>query len=312
MLIFALTSHTTQGVEGRAIWTPSRHTAAPDLDPGLVASLQPLLGDVPQFVGVVPSVYVGAIQSQSNFPCWMREAAGAVSRRASAPAVLALLGGEYSGRIRGLFGGDTNGPVRGLKVPTVLMGVWMGEGGEPIEAAVSEALDRVNAACRGGLIPHRVMAAGQGVTVFEETRDTLYGRLALDERAASTVYKGWLILCSNLGVLSRLIERSAAASAAPEGETTPWWQLLNGSRSTAFGWVDLDSAGQTVKEGLAAWSLLLMSQEASGSAAQRQRLAVARAWADTFRPLGHGALFVRSSESGIELQFRMGSVPLRR
>lgn len=308
---FALSEHGTGGTEGRIAGNLDLPPATPVARTNVV-ELERMLGDAPEAIVILPPAYLQAALNAARPPLWTRVAvsildAGPRSGDESG-AFVALLGGAYSGRIKGLFGGKDSGPVRGLKVPAVLVGVRVGAGREAeTHEAVEKVVDRMNVAFQWGLVPHRVAAGGRIAVALDETRGNAYGQLELDERVAYAVWNGWLIVCSNMGTLTKLLDR---AWVSEDGRAQPqprWAREYLAHPARAFGWVNFDSAGTTIRDGLAVYSLVLMARDGAGTIDQRRNLALAGAWAETCRPLKVGSLRLEPGKEIAALRFKLGN-----
>jgi hypothetical protein len=272
-------------------------------------AVERVIGDWPQLVWVFPPVYLAAGALSATPSVWAGVVTGLLASspagEGSPPCFLAMFGDEYSGRIRGLFGGDTNGPVKGLKIPAFVVGIPL-RGGQDADPAVLAAVDRLNVACQWGLIPHRVAAGGYAATALDETRRCWYGGLGLDERAGYAIRGEWLLICSNMGTLTKLLERMQWGSGAVPPTESRWRRELASRPSTACGWMDLERAGKTLGDGVAACSLLLLIEDAPNTLRRRQTLAVVRAWCEGLRALDTCSLWLRPEGERATLEFRIG------
>ena len=284
----------------------------PPLTRASVTNLERTLGDSPQAVCVMPTSSLRAFLPTFGPAAWIGAVTGLLESSelgsGSSQAFVALLGDSYSGRIKSMFSVATNSPVRGLKVPTLIVGVRVEGDAGKAQAAILSALDRLNAANRWGLIPHPVALNDETVTVLDDTVNSIYGKLALEERVAYVLHGGWLFLCSNEATLAKLLAEAAGRSGrGQEEEGRTWAAGIETHPAVMYAWVDLDASGKTLKDALAAYSLMLLVKDAGGSLRTRQNLSEARAWFETFRPLKTCQLWCVPARDGTSIAFQVGA-----
>ena len=121
----------------------------------------------------------------------------------SAVACCALLGGDYSGRLKGFVKKEQQWLLRkGLKVPAVVVMVPVRDI-DSVEPMVGWILDRLNQRYHLGLITHPLDVRGHQVYAIEATGDNQYAQFGRNERIAYTMVDNWLVLCSNAKSLQR-------------------------------------------------------------------------------------------------------------
>jgi hypothetical protein len=197
---------------------------------------------------------------------------------------LALLGGEFSGRLQG------------IKIPTLLAALDLGTSNAL--SAGTLYLDRINARTRWGLVPHVEEIPPYTVIVCEGTSDNLYASLDSDEQVAFTSAGSWLLVGSNLRGLTNLITAAAGEENAKMEQVA--------TNAALSGWVDLEEGGKAVRMAIAAYTLKLMFSDPEGSKATRARMNEVKAWIDALSPLKVLRFSLAEGDRGPRLDFQAG------
>lgn len=254
--------------------------------------LDALLGDTPQGLVLLSSDLVLPLLESADQPAWLRLFGEILRREKAGVVMLGLLGDEFSGRLKG------------LKLPTLLAGLPV-EQESRTSAWMLEALDRLNAQYRWGLVPREVAAGTGRLTILEGTSTNVLASLPPTERPAYAVRGGWLLLASNAQGLSKLVDRFDQYPAAPP-KAPPWSVDLLNQPVPACAWLDLARAGKTLRLALSTWSLKLLLEDPRATQQTRQRLNEARAWVDSLMPLQVARLWLRSDGQRMEITFQLG------
>ncbi len=159
----------------------------------------------------------------------------------------------------------------GIKVPTLMVATDVSS--ETSGAArVEYMLDDLNSRHRWGLITRPLRCENRTVqAVMSTTADTTYSRWPLSDQAAYFFAGRWMVLASNVGSLTNLLQRPEPAQ-------------VRMSDSLFSGRVDLNRGAKMLKLALSAWSLKLAFQDPEGTQEQRRRLNEVKAWMDTLTP----------------------------
>jgi hypothetical protein len=256
--------------------------AAPLLCPtGHVAALARLLGNAPDLLCLCPATYLSLADGLPVPPAWvrlLRELLAEGERGPEGQLFAAVLDAQHAGRIRGPLGSSLTPFIQGIKVPTVLAGWRSDMRGDAMEQRLSAALDRMNRTHRTGLIPHPIAIPPYTVIAIEETRDSFYGRFEREERVACLLADGWVVICSNLRALRKLLEETR------DGSLPDWAAQITGQSSEAALWANPAALSQTLRDAAAATILALYVRDAAGTVGTRKQLALTKAWLEGLRP----------------------------
>ncbi|HOW97158.1 MAG TPA: hypothetical protein P5567_01465 [Kiritimatiellia bacterium] len=262
---------------------------APRLKAG---GLDRLLGDLPQGLALLSPSLVLPYMEQPKRAAWMRLMAEIIRLEKAGVVALALLGDDYSGRLKG------------IKLPTLVGALPVGKS-ELVSAWLREALDRLNARYRWGLVPREV-AAGRGrMTIIEATSTNFLAGLPPSECPAYMLRDGWLLLASNSEGLEKLADRF---DALPTNRPPPvsWMRDLDNEPAPVYVWLDLARAGKTLRMALSTYSLKLLLEDPGGSQETRQKLNEAKAWVDSLMPLSRARFWMRSDGTRMEVSYKLG------
>lgn len=293
-LSYALTSLEGNSVAGRMSgnWGLGIATSALQVSDSGLTKLGRILGDAPDAFVIAPFTYVEPFLSGRNAPDGMK-AAGQILRAGTPEggfAFVCLLGRGYSGRILG------------LKVPTVMFGIEIEDGDKALDM-VAEALDKLNAQYGWALIPRRVETSGRPAIVLDSSRAGIYSSLSSRQRAVFAVEEGWLVFSSNMEALNKLLVRSQRSAAVAQG----LWRAKEVQDASAYAWLDLESMGQSLRNAIAVYSLILMVQNDKSSVETRRSLEYIKGLIDSAQPLKTCFFWLGFEGSEFEVRFKLGA-----
>jgi hypothetical protein len=293
-LRFGITACDTNALSG---WVKTR--AIPPDKTGILAAvaatngLKQIIRDVPEALVILPTDRVVSLIENDAKPGYLTIVARILKREAADNGLsfACLLGTDFSGRILG------------IKIPAILAGVEVKDGNKALDAVV-EALDKVNAKYGGSLIPKTVEVDGCPMIAVESTRSGIYQSMKSEERAAFTTRGRWLIFCSNMASLKKLI--STEQMQTPKA--AEWEREIHSREATAYAWVDLESTGKALQDVLAVLSLMTIVRPNSEEVAQqRKTLDSIKAVVGAASALKTGWFWLGSDGNETELQFRLGN-----
>ena len=199
-----------------------------------------------------------------------------------------------------MFGGDLSGRLLGLKVPSLVAGVCV-KNEANVMAKVPATIDTLNALYRGGMIPRREDISGHPVVALDSTQSGIYGSIAATDKPAVTARDRWFMIASSMGTLTNALCGSGTADA----------KWLKGRSvvgpCSCYAWINIQSAGQAIKNAIAAYTLVLIAQNSEGTGEMRQKLGMVRTWIDVLTPLKEGELWLSFADSEFELRFKFGA-----
>ena len=207
--------------------------------------------------------------------------------------MVALMGGEYSGR------------VKGLKLPGIVTAFQMENPGRVLRNA-QQAVDQLNAAYKWGLIAGRYPVGRETIYVIESTADTPYALLNSSECVAFTVIDNWFLMAGSAGTLGKLVTRYNKSEARIEARAGRWQKEFHPDLCAGFGWMDLMDGGKVIRNAIAAYSLKLMIEDASKSQKQRQQFNEIRAWIEGLGTLETCWIWMETGEGWVNFRFQMG------
>jgi hypothetical protein len=276
---------------GRMQWDHAPKSFPSGWDETRKASLSALLGETPIAVCAVSSDWLPASLDGAQAGFLYSVAREIVREQGAEGVAVALLGGEYGGRLLG------------IRVPSVLLAIPLQDAGA-VPARMQRMLDRLNARNRWGLIPHRLDIGAGEITILEGTAGTLYARLPLQDKPAYAVKGDWLLFASNADALANVLRRETGVSDAP-----PCWSADSDVAATPlYLWADFMRGSQTLRLAISAYSLKLLVEDARGTMEQRQRLNEIRAWLDVLEPLGQFAVRAEPRGEDTTVHFRIGRI----
>ncbi len=200
------------------------------------------------------------------------ELAGLISQTGEGPVGLALLGGDFSGRFMA------------VRLPTLLAGVAGSSAAQT--RFLLDALDRLNALTRWGLVAAPLLVESAPAFAIESTGQSLYARMNREELLAYTPTSDGLVFASNLAVLERLLRTRTAGGTSNALPLTAGLNRLHEGAARASLWFNASEGAKVVRLGVTAWSLKLLLEDAQGTQATRQRMNEFKAWMDALAPLG--------------------------
>ena len=112
-------------------------------------------------------------------------------------------------------------------------------------------------------------------------------------------------LCSSSSALERLVQRYAAAGAAPDKTSLSRVSPADGG-AVASAWIDLETGGKTAKLALAAYSLKLIFSDSDQADETLASINEAKAWIDALSVLEKGRMVLLEEEGEVELEFNIG------
>lgn len=188
----------------------------------------------------------------------------------------ALADREFRGPMAiALFGAPLWGRMQGLRTPGLAA---MAELRDPaaFDAALGEAMDRVNARAPWGLIAGADLHA-PGLRVFEASGATAYRNLPAGERAAYTLRDGWLWAAVSADTLRGMMAPASAANGVDERRALPLdvmpWRDAMMPGAPVRAWLDIERSARTLRMAIALYEL---QQVASGVTAETPGLRFAR------------------------------------
>lgn len=177
------------------------------------------------------------------------------------PAFACLLGGAFTGKLHfGIIRPD---------VPTLLIGLPVESRADAL-AKASTIVDTLNAETQWGLVPTTSTFKPYTLGILESTRNTLYAKFPLQERAAYAAADGLLIFASNAKILIKLLAGDADRPGPPAG---PPPEL---ARAAAYGRIEIKPTAQTVRKLMDIALLALSLSDADNARTQRDRLRKAK------------------------------------
>lgn len=290
-LAYEFTQLTATSLAGRLSADVLSAASQPVPQEGALDQLAGLVGDLPLAFAVTRTALLLPWIEAAATPAWARVVRDVIRQERADTAMVAVLGGDFSGRFKA------------IKVPAIVVGIPVA-GREGVATRIQQALDRLNARYRWGLISTAV--GSNEVYAIEGTALESHAGLAFEEKPAYAIVGGWLLFGSNLGSLSRVVARyedPAARAAAP----SRWRRELGGVGAPASAWVDLVQGAKTLRLGLATYSLKLFLEDPQGSQRLRQRLNEAKAWIDSLAPLDTGRFWATPGAGGMEIRFKLGA-----
>jgi hypothetical protein len=292
-LSYEFTALTPSSVVGQACGEDPFHFSQSATTRVKASGLENLFGDLPLAIGLIQSQMVLPLMEERNNPAWLRIFGEVIRDQKAESIMMAVLGDEFSGRIKG------------IKVPAIIAGI-------PVDNSTNtlmwmrQALDRLNAKYRWGLIPREVYANGSAVFAVENTASNFYSTLTLEEKPAYTICGKWLLLSSSLGSLSSLVARFNQMPAGAQRQETRWKGDLNSVSTPCFARIDLARGGKTLRLALTTYGLKLLLEDAKGTLEARQRLNEAKAWIDSLTPFQTCRFWLRSDGQMMQVQFNAG------
>jgi hypothetical protein len=295
-LSYEFTALTPSSVVGQACGEDPFHFSQSATTRVKTSGLEDLFGNLPLAIGLIQSQMVLPLMEERNNPAWLRIFGEVIRDQQAGCIMVAVLGDEFSGRIKG------------IKVPAILAGIPVANSADTL-AWMKQALDRLNAKYRWGLIPRELNANGNALFAIENTASNFYSTLTLEEKPAYTICGEWLLLSSNLASLSNLVERFRQMPSGVQGAQSreTWWKGDLDSVSTpCFARIDLAHGGKTLRLALTTYGLKLLLEDAKGTLGIRQRLNEAKAWIDSLAPLQTCRFWLRSDGQMMQVQFKAG------
>lgn len=292
-LSYEFTSLTPSAVEGQACGEDPFRFAQTASTKVKTSDVEDLFGDLPLAIGLIHSQMVLPMIENLDNPAWLRIFGEVIREQKAESIMVAVLGDEFSGRIKG------------IKVPAIIAGIPVDNSTNTL-AWMKQALDRLNAKYRWGLIPREVYANGSTVFAIESTASSFYSTLTLEEKPAYAICGEWLLLSSNVESLSSLMARIKQMPTGSEREEPQWKTDLDSMPAPCFVRINLARGGKTLRLALTTYALKLLLEDAQGTLGVRQRLNEAKAWIDSLAPLQTCRFWLRADGQMMQVRFKAG------
>ena len=292
LLTYELTGLTASGLNGRINSTLSGviRGAALQKDPD---GLDRVLGNLPMAVLSADATVLAPWLKQPGSPLWARMMAEFMQKQKVQNVSLAVLGGDYSGRFKG------------VRVPALVAGFSVASKGEAY-AWMQEAFDRLNAEHRWGLVPREVTVGDKLVYAMEATTVESQNTMTVQEKPAYAVCGNWLLLASDLNPLVKLVSRFDGPAAEAEAGNTLWGRELREKPSALFGWFDLAGGQKTLRAALTTYSLKLSIEKPKNARRVRKNVDEAKAWVDSLAPLRTGRAWAWQDGDIVRMDVKIG------
>jgi hypothetical protein len=254
--------------------------------------LASLFGDLPAgLIHARPSA-VEALLAPWSSTRWATEIQTVLRDAGGEHLVVALFGGEYSGRLRG------------VRVPAVIAAIPVADEANALRAAAS-TLHRLNQRHPWGLFMKDVPGETTDLHLVDAGPGTDYAEQPVEEKIAFGVAGGCLLVASNYDTLQRLLARSAwARPPAAEGPAGLWEVMKDPAPlSGAF---DLDRAGKAVRNGLAVYAMTQMMSSRPGASRARARTDTVKKGVIGLQKLGAGHCRLNQGPHGAVLTLEVG------
>jgi len=253
-----------------------------------------ILGDTPLAFGATDTVAAGALLAALH-PASFRAAVELFREQPVGAVVAAVLGDDLRGR------------YLGIRVPTLLVGIQVGEPTGSALRNVARVLDKLNARYRWGLIPRRVPVGRQMVYAVESaTSDRLFN-LELSDKPGYAVCGPWLFVASNVEALKKIVAAYFQPDAGTGPHRTEWSTALVESEAPVYAWLDLARTASTLRTAIRLYSFKLLVTEPQASSTLRQQLAVVTTSLEALEPLRTGQLWMNAEGGQTELNYRFGA-----
>ena len=250
--------------------------------------LQRLLGDLPQGLMMMHPAEMGdrlVAYSQNDLSLVVKDL---LAGRDRGPLFVGILGGEYSGRLRG------------LKLPALLAGLPVMNEAEGMQL-LTDTLDELNARASWGLIATDRIEEGERIRVIESTLQTPYARFPAAERLACAYRDGWLLFSSNAASLLKVMKRREPSAGEPD-----WYRALSAEEATMAIWLNLTDSAKAWRGVIKLYSLKLLLEDPDETRLVRERMNLALAWIDALEPMRSAYMEQRQRGDDIEINLRLG------
>ena len=188
-----------------------------------------------------------------------------IAAEGAGPVSLALVGGKFSGRLKG------------LKVPALLAAMQFDDHMQALKAA-EKAVDQINAEFNLGLVPERIQAGDAIVYALQGTQNNAYKIFSGSERMAYASFGSWLLVCSNLRTLTQVVGQYGERQGP-----VAWADEFNAQDHSGFGWMNVEETGNTLRQALAAYTLKMMFSGAPQE--EIERINTIKTWIGALIPL---------------------------
>ncbi len=243
-----------------------------------------LLGSRAFVSAVVERDWLWALMETYNPNVWADFLREALREQVDEPLVLALLGDEFSGSLRG------------FRIPTLVAAAPLAEPAVSWDG-MHTFLDQWNARFGWGLIPRALTGSAEWAYALEGTGILPYANRDRDQQTALLVKEGWLFWGSHAGALLNM----AASAGAPE---RPLDQ--RGCPASLCLRVDLRKGYPIAQLALTAYTFQHLLAPPPEAQRARGRVATARLWLEALRPFGLLQLQVTEEPTGMRLKAVLG------
>ncbi|MCX6993449.1 MAG: hypothetical protein NT011_09955 [Kiritimatiellaeota bacterium] len=297
----ALSRFDEQGLSAIIRLRPSPYRQVRLTDSMDVAAVEQILGNLPALVMALPlSTIQDRLLATATDSVWLqtihRILQSDLIQHDNNGLVLALFTGEYGG-------GYGRKPLR-MSIPA-LMAFTRVRRPDSTRRMISHELDLLNARHRLGLIqdPIPLTVGTQTIYTIEITSNQPQAVLEAEDRPAYTLVGDWLIVSSQAGSLTKLMQRFQK----PGNETplTPagWHGTMSATNTTGLAWLDLDTGGKTAQLALSLWGL---NQRTADKPSTPHAIKAARTLLERIRPLQSCTLWMEPEGSNTVVRLEIG------
>ncbi|MEI6809283.1 MAG: hypothetical protein WCN95_11235, partial [bacterium] len=286
-------------------------SGVPPLKIGDLERLGTFLGDTPEIVTLFRASHALQVLGMHGVPPEAKLFADIVKRcsgdKGDPRMFMCLFGGKYRARIKSILPDELGDLLGGIPVPVVMCGIEVDDADAARQMATG-LLDYLNAGCKLGIIARAIPVLSETVVAIEGTGQGDYSSFKAEERVAYTVCGRWLILSSNVEILSKLVVRYQADETKVQAMSGRWLKgLMRENAATVYAWSDLDAAGVTLKDSMALYKLSMKSDSTPEIRRLRHTLNFAMEWMDSIRQLNCGSIAASTDGTITELRFVQGT-----
>jgi len=204
-----------------------------------------------------------------------------------------------------MFGGERSGRILGLKVPTFIAGAHVTDEARCM-ARVTEIIDILNAAFKLSVIPRREDFGGKPVIVVDSTRqEGVFDSLASTDKPAVTCKDKWLTISSSLDTLTNIVCRPPL-NRDSGGRWASGIPRLSKDCS-GYMWVDFEASSDAIRHAIAAYTLVLMTQNSGNRLDARKELALLDNWINGLKSARTAEFWLTFKGDGFQVRFEFGS-----
>lgn len=282
----------------------------PPLKVGDLERLGMFLGDAPEVVTLFRASHALQVLGISGVPPEAKLLTDIVKKCAGDKTdprmFMCLFGGKYRARMKSILPDELGDLLGGIPVPVVMCGMEVDDADAARKMATG-LLDYLNTGYKLGVIARAIPVMDETVVAIEGTGQGDYSNFKAEERVAYTVCGRWLILSSNVEVLSRLVVRYQAEETKSQALSARWLKgLLRENAAIVYAWSDLDAAGVTLKDSMALFKLSMNLDSSPDKRRLRRTVIFAMEWMDSIRQLNCGSIAATADGAITELRFIQG------